>query len=107
MAVYSKNTFIGQRIKLDGHTFSGNKFQNCILVYGGGPLNFDNNALIGARWEFVDNAERTVGLLASFYQDEGSSKEFVELLLSTHGKKIEDPEPQPEPTTPVEKSEDE
>ena len=91
MAAYNNNTFVGQRIQLDGHTFSGNKFQNCVLVYGGGPLDFNNNTLHGVRWEFIDNASRTLGLLSSFYQSGGSSKDFVESLLSTYGKKIEEP----------------
>lgn len=93
MADYNQNKFVGQRIKLDGHTFNGNNFQNCILVYGGGPLSFINNSLDAVRWEFVDEAARTLGLLSSFYQSGGSSKEFVELLLSTFGKQIEEPKP--------------
>lgn len=93
MAVYSQNTFVGQRIQLDGHTFNGNQFQNCVLIYGGGPLSFSNNSLNGVRWEFVDDAARTLGLLSSFYQSGGESKEFIEFLLSTFGKQIEEPKP--------------
>ena len=93
MANYNHNTFVGQRIQLDGHTFTNNIFKNCVLVYGGGPLSFSNNNLNGIRWEFVDNAARTLGLLSSFYQSEGQSKEFVEVLLSTFGKNTEQPKP--------------
>ena len=92
MTKYTGNTFIGQKLKLDGSEFTGNIFKNCILVYGGGPLHFSGNSLDNTKWEFVDNAARTIGLLSSFYQSEGSSKEFVELLLSTFGKKVEQPE---------------
>ncbi len=70
-----------------------NTFQNCVLVYGGGPLTFSDNILNGIRWEFVDNAARTLGLLSSFYQSGGQSKEFVEVLLSTFGKNTEQPKP--------------
>lgn len=89
MAVISHNTFVGQRIQVDGHEFSDNVFQNCVLVYGGGPLNLRNNVLSNVRWEFVDAAARTVGLIASFYQDGGEGKKFVEFLLSTYGKRVE------------------
>lgn len=91
MANYSGNIFVGQRIKLDDNTFEGNKFTNCILVYGGGPLTFNNNSLNGVQWEFVDNAARTLGLLSSFYQAEGQSKQFIEMLLSTFGKQVSAP----------------
>jgi hypothetical protein len=90
MADIKNNTFIGQRIQLDDNTFDKNIFKNCVLVYGGGPLNFSNNSLDGVQWEFVDSAARTLGLLSSFYQSGGDSKEFVEFLLSTFGKKIEE-----------------
>ena len=93
MATYSQNVFDGQRIQIDGHTFEGNQFKNCVLIYGGGPLSFSNNALNGVRWEFVDSAARTLGLVSSFYQNGGDSKEFVETLLSTFGKQIEQPNP--------------
>jgi hypothetical protein len=91
MAIYSGNTFTGQRLKLDDNTFESNNFTNCILVYGGGPLIFNNNSLNGVQWEFVDNAARTLGLLSSFYQAEGQSKQFVEILLSTFGKEVTAP----------------
>lgn len=93
MATYSSNTFIGQRLQIDGHTFTGNTFQNCVLVYGGGSIDFSNNALHGVRWEFVDAAARSIALLSSFYQSGGESKEFVDILLSTFGKQVESPSP--------------
>jgi len=92
MAIYNSNSFTGQRIKLDGNTFEGNKFTNCVLVYGGGPLTFSNNSLNGVQWEFVDDAARTLGLLSSFYQAEGQSKKFIEMLLSTFGKQVTTPQ---------------
>src|SRR5689334_6294540 len=91
MALFEKNVFTGQRLQLDGNEFIDNKFKNCVLVYGGGPLRMVNNQLDGIRWEFVDAAARTIALIASFYQQEGESKKFVELLLSTFGKDIERP----------------
>lgn len=97
MAVFRDNTFVGQKIQLDGHVFDHNVFQNCVLVYGGGPLNMVGNSLVGVRWEFVDAAARTIGLIASFYQSEGESRRFVELLLSTFGKSTSPPEPAPTP----------
>jgi hypothetical protein len=92
MANFSGNTFTGQRIKLDDNTFDGNNFTNCILVYGGGPLTFNNNSLNSVQWEFVDDAARTLGLLSSFYQGGGQSKQFIEMLLSTFGKQATAPQ---------------
>ena len=94
MSTFSNNTFVGQKLQVDGHIFHNNVFENCVLVYGGGPLNFVGNSLSGVRWEFVDAAARTIGLIGSFYQSGGDSKEFVELLLSTFGKGVESPKPQ-------------
>ena len=96
MARFEKNVFVGQRIQIDGHQFIGNTFENCVLVYGGGPLSLTGNRLENVRWEFTDAAARTVGLLSSFYQEEGSdSRRFVELVLSTHGKATGQPAPTP------------
>ena len=94
MASYSNNTFVGQKLQIDGHIFRNNVFQNCVLVYGGGPLNMVGNSLHGVRWEFIDAAARTLGLISSMYQVGGKSKEFVEVLLSTFGKEVEPPRPQ-------------
>lgn len=93
MADYRNNHFTGQRILIDGHRFEGNRFENCVLVYGGGPLHMVGNELLGIRWEFVDAAARTAGLLASFYQSGGESRRFVDGLLATFGKPAASPEP--------------
>ncbi len=93
MVNYSNNTFIGQKIKLDGDTYTGNTFRHCLLVYGGGPVKMVGNSLTGVRWEFVDAAARTIGLISSFYQIGGESKKFVETLLSTFGKEETPPIP--------------
>ncbi len=92
MANYQGNTFIGQKIQLDGHSFHNNHFKNCVLVYGGGPLDLVGNDLVGVKWEFVDAAARTIGLISSFYQHGGVEKEFVETLLSTFNKKVTPPQ---------------
>jgi hypothetical protein len=85
MAQYSRNTFVGTRIALDGNDFQGNVFNQCILVYGGGPLNFVNNTVSNSSWQFVDAAARTISLLSSFYQSE-AGKEFVHQLLENFNK---------------------
>lgn len=83
---------MGSRVQLDGHTFEGNKFKDSTIIYGGGPLSFTNNDLNGVTWEFIGPAARTLALVSSMYQNGGSSKEFVEMLLSTFGKQTEMPE---------------
>lgn len=89
MARYEHNTFIGQRIQVDGHEFIANRFENCILVYGGGPFVLRDNVLVNVQWQFIDSAARTVYLLSSFYQSDGPAKKFVELLLATFGKPVQ------------------
>lgn len=91
MATYRKNSFDGVRVQLDSHEFIDNDFRNCVLVYGGGPLHMTDNRIENCRWEFVDAAARTVGLLSSLHQAGGDSRAFVEFLLSTFGRPIEQP----------------
>ena len=86
MATFQSNTFVGQRLSLDDNEFVGNTFTNCVLIYGGGPLVFNNNQLNTVKWEFIDGAGRTLALLSSFYQGGGHGKQFVESLLATFGK---------------------
>ena len=86
MSVFTNNVFVGQRIQLDGHEFTRNNFENCVLVYSGGPLSFRENVLNNIRWEFAESAARTVALLSSFYQGGGDGKKFIEILLATSGK---------------------
>lgn len=83
MSVYKGNLFNGGRYILDGHQWIANKFINCILVYGGGPLSMTGNQLLGVKWEFNDAAARTIALLSSFVQQGGESTQFVNELLST------------------------
>jgi hypothetical protein len=97
MATFRKNTFIGQRIQLDGNEFDGNSFTNCVLVYGGGPLTFNNNMLNDVKWEFIDSAARTLALVSAFYQGGGYSRTFVESLLSTFASTRGIPAPPPQP----------
>ena len=86
MARYENNTFVGQRIQIDGHEFIANRFNNCVLVYGGGPLVLNGNIFDNVQWQFIDAAARTVYLLSSFYQQGGEAKRFIELMLATFGK---------------------
>lgn len=87
MATFKGNTFNNQRLEIDGHIYINNTFRDCVLIYGGGPLQFNNNNLVNVRWEFIDSAARTLGLLSSFYQSGGHAQNFVKEILSTFGKK--------------------
>ena len=100
MAHYSHNTFVGQRILIDGHRFENNRFENCVLVVSGRLLHMVGNELIGVRWEFVDAAARTAGLLASFYQVGGESRLFVKDSCATFGKPASPPVPTTPPSAP-------
>ncbi|SRR5713226_5568637 len=100
MGVFENNSFKGQVIHVDGHRFVGNHFQDCVLIYGGGPLHMVDNVLNNVQWKFVDAAARTVSLISSLYQSGGESRQFVELLLSTSGKQTEEPAP-PAPSGPT------
>jgi hypothetical protein len=91
MAVFKDNAFVGQRIQLDGNQFINNKFQNCLLVYGGGALVMRDNTFDNVQWQFTDAAAWTVALISSFYQQGGQSRQFVESLLTNFGKSPEPP----------------
>lgn len=99
MAVFENNTFVGQRIQIDGHQYVRNTFRNCILVYGGGPLHMTDNQLETVTWEFVDAAARTVRLLSSFYLAGGDSRRFVEQLLATFNRPEDRPSTSSSPST--------
>jgi hypothetical protein len=102
MALYENNLFVGQRIQVDGHQFIHNTFQNCVLVYGGGPFVLRDNVLHNVQWQFIDAAARTVYLLSSFHQSGGPAREFLELLLSTFGKPVQTaPPPTPGEAGPL------
>src|ERR1700738_980866 len=100
MASYVENTFYGERILLDGHHFERNRFVNCVLVYGGGPLQMVGNQLVGVRWEFIDAAGRTINLLSSFYQAGGDGKLFVEHLVANFHPKAPPPVSEAATATP-------
>ena len=97
MSLYQNNNFLGQKIQIDGHRFVRNRFENCVLVYGGGPLQLVENTLINVTWEFTESAARTIALLASFYQSGEEGGRFIEHLLSTFGRVPAQPEPEPAP----------
>ena len=86
MAEFESNVFENQTLHLDGHKYVNNTFKDCTLIYGGGPLHFNENKLFNVRWEFIDSAARTLSLLSSFYQSGEVSREFVMHILSTFGK---------------------
>lgn len=83
MSKFTGNTFVNQRIDLDDNIFDGNKFQNCTLVYGGGPLTFNNNSLHDVNWEFVGAAGNTLAILKLLYETDGFPQDFMEAILSS------------------------
>lgn len=85
MSIFTNNEFINQRIDLDDNIFDGNKFQDCTLVYGGGPLTFNNNNISGSTWEFVGSAARTIDMLKLLQQMDGTPEDFIQSIFSIEG----------------------
>ena len=70
MTTVKGETIFGQTIDLDNKRFVGCKFTNCTLRYKGGQVEWDKNTIfISCRWDFLDDAGRTVKVLNIAHTD--------------------------------------
>jgi hypothetical protein len=73
---YTKN-FNDETVSLDGNTFDGCKFTNCILEYSGGkPPTMTNCNLTKTSFSFSDQASDTVAFMTAMYH--GGFKTVIE-----------------------------
>ena len=71
MAANNGRTFSGTTEVLDHNEYSGCTFENCTLVYRGGPTALKNNTFQNCRWTFEDSAGRTLEFLRALAQGSG------------------------------------
>lgn len=69
MTLHDKEVFKDMRVVLDGGQFENCMFEDCELVYGGGPLAFNKNLVNNSTFSFDESAARTVNFLKGLYRD--------------------------------------
>ena len=80
---------IGQTISdktevIDGNTYSECRFENCKMVYRGGPIpSIGSCHFQDCQWQFEDAAERTLVFMKQLYHGMGPGG--VELVEATLG----------------------
>jgi hypothetical protein len=83
---YRDIDFVQREVPLDGNTFTGCTFRNCLLIYSGGDVDMSANRLKqNIKWRFEGPASATFKLLSAIYNDsrEGGKElveEFFELI---------------------------
>jgi hypothetical protein len=60
------STFQNELVVLDDKAFFHCSFEECELRYHGGPVTFQETAIIGCSWSFGGAAHRTINLLQLF-----------------------------------------
>lgn len=67
-----KQTLSNQEVRLDGNEFLGCHFENCTMVYGGGPPPTLNScSFVNVKWSFSDAASNTVNFMTALYHGAG------------------------------------
>lgn len=57
-------TVLNHTVYLDGASYTGTRFENCVLVYSGGPLPFlVNNEYINCQWRLDGAASNTLDFM--------------------------------------------
>jgi hypothetical protein len=76
------NTYVSVKVELDGNSFEGCKFEDCILEFGAtAPVSLVGNRIINCRWSFVGAAGDTIAFLRAITQDSGVDGEKFILSL--------------------------
>jgi hypothetical protein len=80
---YKSTQFKNDEVRLDGNAFVGCSFNNCVLVYGGGPLPvMINNSLKDVRWDFREAASNTIQFMTAIYHGMGEGgRQLVEQTI--------------------------
>jgi len=77
--IAQKQTYSNLTIHLDGSTFVGCHFVNCVLVYSATlPVHMNGCSFEGGRFEFGGAAANTVSFMTGFYQGGGQCKALIE-----------------------------
>jgi len=80
---FNSKHFKNEEIRLDGNTFIGCSFANCVLVYGGGPLPvMINNSIKDVQWSFAEAASNTVQFMNAIYHGMGEGgRQLIEQTI--------------------------
>jgi hypothetical protein len=82
MAKIENRTYSKEAVNLDGNEFVNCTFNDCTLVYRGGPLpRFAGNSIERCVWNFSDAAELTLRFIAGLYQAGEGGKDVVEKIF--------------------------
>ena len=89
LMTFEKQTFTGETVELDGHTFVGCTFRRCVMVFSGTT----EMSLTGCRfedveWEFGGPAARVLSFLHAIYQNGRDGEEFVRAIFRNFKKPL-------------------
>lgn len=77
MAKNRGNTYVESRLTVDGHEYISCRFENCTLVYAGGPLpTMGECVFVNCDWTFEGPAALTVQFMSALYG--GGMRELIE-----------------------------
>lgn len=80
------------RVHIDSEEFRSCVFNNCELVYSGGPVVLDSNTFRNCRWALEGPAASTLKFLQALHAAGGDARELVENTLAmVTGKKPRGP----------------
>lgn len=69
---YEDETFVQERVELDGNEFRSCRFESCRLVYGGDPgVRVEDCAFDETRLELVEEAGNTISFLQNVFHGFG------------------------------------
>jgi len=75
---FDKKQFKNEEVRLDGNTFLGCAFDNCNMVYGGGPPpTMIDCSLNGVTWSFTEAASNSVRFMRAIYHGMGEGGKKV------------------------------
>lgn len=82
-------TLVGQRVELDGNSYKGVVFNNCIMVFTGASM--ENLSLVGCSfnncsWHFEGPAGSTINFINTLAGAMGgyAGKKFIKSLFKNH-----------------------
>jgi hypothetical protein len=69
-------------ISLDGNTFIGCHFYNCVLIYSElMPVTLKNCTFEKCSWSFAGSAKNTVGFMMNMYRLGGNASQVIESVF--------------------------
>ena|SRR4028118_786046 len=69
---FHERTFANEEVRVDGSHFTNCRFENCTLIYGGGPLpSLEHCGFYDSQWSFADAAMNTLHFLSAMYHGFG------------------------------------